>query len=59
MWYFNFGVNYELGISNILNCELNDKIISEKQGDYNSLLYRQDKVEINSTIIKLGITYMF
>ncbi len=58
-WHFNLGVNYELGLSNILNDELKNNVVSFSQNDYKSLLYSQDKIIINSLSLRIGIAYLF
>ena len=58
-WYSNLGLLYNYGLSNILNTSIEEKSFAVRKDVFNSLLYRQDKVKINSITIKLGITYMF
>ena len=56
-WYFNLGLSYEIGFTNILINERSDKFITSDPNEYNSFLYRQDKISVNCLNLGLGFSY--
>lgn len=55
----NAGLYYEVGLSSILNNDMKDKVVSTGLNSYNSLLYREETIRINSLGFKIGLSYKF
>ena len=57
-WFFYLGFYGEMS-SNLVDKDHKDKMFPYYVGNYNSLLYRSEKLNINSFGLKYGITYSF
>ena len=57
--YLSLGAYYDFGLTNILNNYLQDKMISNNIGNYNSLLYRQNNIKISSFGFNFGLSIKF
>jgi hypothetical protein len=57
-FYLNFNLYNEFG-SNVLKFNQNESTLSSDPNNYNSLLYRANKLKINSWGLKYGISYAF
>jgi len=55
-FYFNVGLTFEKS-SNVLNNNKKESVLPYTIGDYNSLLYRSEKLNLNTFILKIGLSY--